>query len=67
MSDGPYERSGVSDRPVSDRPVSDHPIIASKIILKIIMKIIEGKAMNVTSKMQLGFRKGMGTRKAIEK
>ena len=25
MSDGPYERSGMSDRPVSDRPVSDGP------------------------------------------
>ena len=27
MSNGPYERSGMSDRPMSDRPVSDHPII----------------------------------------
>ena len=25
MSDGPYERSGMSDGPVSDRPVSDRP------------------------------------------
>ena len=29
MSDGPYERSGMSDRPVSDRPMSDHPIITA--------------------------------------
>ena len=27
MSDGPYEQSGMSDRPMCDRPVSDHPII----------------------------------------
>ena len=26
MSDGPYEQSGMSDRPMCDRPVSDHPI-----------------------------------------
>ena len=25
MSDGPYERSGMSDRPMSDRHVSDRP------------------------------------------
>ena len=38
---------------------------ASKIMLKIIMKRIEGKAMNVISKTQFGFRRGMGTREAI--
>ena len=25
MSNGPYERNGMSDRPMSDRPVSDRP------------------------------------------
>ena len=36
MSDGPYERSGMSDRPVSDRPMNDHPIIESshELVLK---------------------------------
>ena len=34
MSDGPYERSGMSDRPMSDRPVSDHPIIVRNILEK---------------------------------
>jgi hypothetical protein len=38
---------------------------ASKILLKIIMKRIEGKAINVIGKTQFGFRKGMGTREAI--
>ena len=38
---------------------------ASKIMLKIIMKRIEGKAINVIGKTQFGFRKGMGTREAI--
>ena len=37
---------------------------ASKIMLKIIMKRTEGKAMNVIGKTQLGFRNGMGTREA---
>ena len=31
---------------------------ASKILLKIIMKRIEGKAINVIGKTQFGFRKG---------
>ena len=34
-------------------------------MLKIIMKRIEGKAMNVIIKTQFGFRRGMGTREAI--
>ena len=38
---------------------------ASKIMLKVIMKRIEGKAINVIGKTQFGFRKGMGTREAI--
>ena len=38
---------------------------ASKIMLKLIMKRIEGKAINVIGKTQFGFRKGMGTREAI--
>ena len=39
---------------------------ASKIMLKVIMKRIEGKAINVIGKTQFGVRKGMGTREAIE-
>ena len=38
---------------------------ASKIMLKIIMKRIEGKAMNAIDKTQFCFGKGMGTREAI--
>ena len=38
---------------------------ASKIMLKVIIKRIEGKAINVIGKTQFGFRKGMGTREAI--
>ena len=38
---------------------------ACKMMLKLIMKRIEGRATNVIEKTQFGFRKGMGTREAI--
>ena len=40
MSDGPYEQSGMSDRPVSDRPVSDDPIIVLMKVHAIVVTIL---------------------------
>ena len=37
----------------------------SKILLRIVMRRIEGKARDIISKTQFGFRKGVGTREAI--
>ena len=43
MSDGPYEQSGMSDRPMCDRPVSDHPIIGMPTKIVEINEIIDMK------------------------
>ena len=42
MSDGPYERSGMSDRPVSDRLMSDRPYTVLRKADLMLLSLVRG-------------------------